>query len=97
MSMSYRTPNRLIKTVALTTVPEKISVTSIPASTVILIGCKAAQTDNATTIYIGTTSADGSQVIPIPPGGQYILNGVDLSEWYVDVGTNNDGIIALYW
>src|SRR6266487_4475981 len=97
MSDYFRTPTRLIKTVALTTVPEKISATTLPVSNVILIGCKAAQTDNATTIYIGPTSADGSQVIPITPGGQYSLTGVDLSEWYVDVATVGDGIIAVYW
>lgn len=97
MSLHYRTPTRLIKTVALTTVPEKISSTSLPATNVILIGCKAAQTDNATTVYIGPSSGDGTQVIPIPPGGQYALSGVDLSEWYIDVGTAGDGLIAVYW
>src|SRR5437762_4825376 len=97
MGAHFRSPQILIKTVALTTVPERVSPVTCPASNVIIIARKAAQTDNATNINIGPVSGDGNQPIPMAPGGQYILEKVDLFDWYVDVGTNGDGVVVVYW
>lgn len=93
----YVTPTKLIKTVASTGTPEKIVADQTECAQAIIIARKAAQTDNATDIHIGPNSGDGNQPIRITPGGSYILAGVDLSMWYVDVQTNNDGVVVLYW
>ena len=97
MSAHFRTPQTLRKTVAATGTPERLSSASCPVSNAILIGCKAEQTDNATTIYIGPSSVNGKQPIPISPGGQYALAQTDLYDWYVDVGTAGDGVVVVYW
>lgn len=68
-----------------------------------VLGQKAAQTDNAGDVRIGTPSADGAQSYRIPPGGEVYLNGgmpdesrVNLGSYYVDVVTNADGVVVLY-
>lgn len=97
MGFFYRTPQVIIKTVADTGTPDRITTTPTPATNCILVARKAAQTDNTTDINVGPVSGNGNQMIPMAPGGQYTLSGVDLSQWYVDVQTNGDGIIAIYW
>ena len=97
MGFHFRVPQQLVKTVTLTTIPERISSVTCPASTAIIIARKAEQTDNATDISIGVVSTDGKQPIPIAPGGQYVLSSVDLTDWYVDVQTNGDGVVVIYW
>jgi len=97
MGFHFRQPQQLVKTVALTTVPERISSVTCPCQTAIIVASKAEQTDNTTSIRIGPTATDGKQPIPISPGGQYILEKVDLYDWYVDVGTASDGVVVVYW
>lgn len=99
MGHFYRTPLKTLKTVAATTTPEKITTTGTPATRAIVCGLKglSPRVENATRVWLGVESADGSQMIEIPPGGNYILEGVDLSEWYIDVETNGDGVVVLYW
>ncbi len=97
MGFHFRTPQQITKTVSLTTVPERISSVTCPCGTAIIVARKAEQTDNTTDINIGPSSVDGKQPIPIAPGGQYVLEKVDLMDWYVDVQTANDGVIVVYW
>lgn len=97
MGFFYRTPQIIVKTVAATGTPERITTTPTPATNCIIVARKAAQTDNATDINIGPVSGDGNQPIPMAPGGQYTLAGVDLSQWYIDVATAGDGVVVIYW
>jgi len=97
MSAHYRTPQIVIKTVAATGTPERISSVSRPCTQCIIVADKAAQTPNTGDIYIGPVAANGSQPIPMGSHGQYTLAGVDLYEWYVDVATAGDGVVVIYW
>lgn len=80
--------------VAWTNAPTKVTRVTI-------IGKKAARTANTGTVYIGTSSANDSQVYEILTGTVHTLNArpgafIDLSTWYLDVATVGDGIIILY-
>lgn len=98
MSLHHgRAPQRIAKVVALTTVPERITTDHIFCTRAVIVANKAARTANTSVCYIGPTSADGSQDIDINQGGLWTLEQIDLYDWFIDVGTNNDGVIVLYW
>jgi len=64
-------------------------------------GKNAVRTDNATTVYLGNLSTNDTQPfevaagedveIPVPVGCRQ-----SLVDWYVDVGTNGDGVVLLF-
>lgn len=95
------TPTTLIKTVAASGTPEAIAASSTIVSKLILIGKKAARTNNTGIVYFGFTSTNDEQAHEIaagavvefsPPNGQVY----DLSDIYIDVATNGDGVVAIY-
>lgn len=68
---------------------------------VTILGKKAARTDNAGTVYIGPTSGNDTQGFAITAGGEAVLEAapgslINLADWYVDVTTNNDGVMLIY-
>ena len=99
MSTHYRTPQKIVKTISATGTPEKITTTSTPATRAIVCGFKSAspRTTNTTSVWLGTESTDGSQIIEVGTSGNYVLEQIDLSEWYVDVETAGDGVVVVYW
>lgn len=70
-----------------------------------LIGKKAFQTPNVSTVYIGGRSFNGQQPYEIDPNAEAFLpvgrEGVgpliNLADWYLDVTTNDDGLYVLYF
>src|SRR2546423_15010183 len=97
------TPTTLIKTVAATGTPEKMTATAgTYASRMIVMGKKAAQTNNTGSVFIGEGSADAAQAVDIATGAKQEFVATpgqvfDLSEWYIDVATNGDGVVVFYW
>jgi hypothetical protein len=96
------TINQIIKTVAATTTPELIVATPTFFSTAIIIACKAAQTPNTGDIYLGLSAGDATQSIKVVSGASLTLTApvgqkLDLSKFYVDVGTAADGVVVVYW
>ncbi len=89
-----------IQTNASATVPVRISSNHWHAASFTIIGNKAARTANTGTVYIGPTSDNDTQPIPITTGqiftlvappGQYI----DLYDYWLDVVTVGDGVVVV--
>lgn len=96
------TPVQILKTIAAAATAEKLSATQKYFRQAILVAKKdLAGTDNTGAVYLGRSSAANEQPIVIQPGGSYVLeppNGAkfDLSDWYLDADTNDDGVVILY-
>jgi len=96
------TYTQIIKTVAATTTPERITSTQgTEFRQAVIMGKKAARTDNTSTCYIGLAATDSSQPYAVTAGGEIVITpplGVkfDLYDFYVDVETNDDGVVVWY-
>jgi hypothetical protein len=85
------------KTVALTTVPEKLVATPTYVQSVELVAQKAQASANAGIIYIGWTAGDGTQDRPMAAGDKWSITAdqgqkLDLSQIYIDPATAGDGV-----
>lgn len=96
-------PAWLVKTVAATGTPEALSASSLRCTKVTIQGQKSFRTDNTSDAWLGFTGqeADGDQGYRIAPGTVHTWLApegacYDLSEWYLDVGTNGDGAVVYY-
>lgn len=92
---------QLIITASASGTPVQFTNATTLVTRVTIIGKKAARTANTGTVYIGPSSANDSQVYEIATGEVVTLNArngymINLTDWYLDVATNNDGIIILY-
>lgn len=90
--------SQAVKTVAATGTPEAIAATTTLVDSVVIYGQKALATNNTSTCYIGPTSGNGTQLLPIAAGSYVTLSAptgkkIDLAGIFVDVGTNGDGVI----
>jgi len=69
---------------------------------VTILGKSAPRTDNTGDVYVGVTSGNDTQAFKIAPGGEAVIRVerqdafIDLSQWYVDVTTANDGVTVIY-
>lgn len=75
--------------------------TNIYATRVTILGKASPRVNNAGTVYIGTSTADGSQPYPVTAGGEVVLRAPDtapfnLRDWYVDVLNANDGVTIIF-
>jgi hypothetical protein len=75
--------------------------TNIYASRVTIIGKAGPRTTNTSTVYVGPISTNDFQPYPINPGAEVKLVAPDtapfnLRDWFVDVGTTNDGITIIF-
>jgi hypothetical protein len=93
----------LSKTVAATGTPERLYATAGVKlfRQAIIMGCKAAQTDNTADAYLGMTATNGTQAFPVRAGGQSVIeapDGVqfDFYDFYLDVGVNGEGVQIWY-
>jgi hypothetical protein len=68
---------------------------------VTILGKKSARAANTGTVYIGPTSGNDTQPFEITTGAEVVLEAADgtllnLADWYVDVVTNDDGVILIF-
>lgn len=91
---------QIIQTAADSSVPVRLSTNRVRMASMTIIGNKAARTANTGTIYIGPTSTNDTQSIPITTGqiltmvappGQWI----DLYDYWLDVTTAGDGVVII--
>jgi hypothetical protein len=95
-------PGQLIKTVSATATPEAISATDLWVTKAIVIGKKAARTANTGNVHVGPTSANDTQGRTIATGAELTFEGragevFNLASLYVDVETNGDGVLVIYY
>ncbi len=96
------TLTQLIKTVADAGTPERISATAgtfFRQAT--FLGKKAARTDNTSSAFLGMTATNDAQAYEIVAGGEITITApigckYDLYDFYLDVGTNADGVVVWY-
>jgi hypothetical protein len=91
---------------ASTTVPTNFvagvsATTNIYASRITILGKPSPRGANTSTAYIGTTAGDSTQPYPVTSGGEVLIvapegSVFNLRDWYVDVGTANDGLTIIY-
>jgi len=95
------TPVQLIKTVAAVGTPEALAAVGTYFQYASIFGKKAARTDNAGVVYLGTTSANDTQGIAIGVGSLLSIEAppkqkYDLGTFYLDVVTAGDGVVVVY-
>lgn len=88
---------------ASTTVPVQLTNNvQIMCNTFTIVGKVAAQgANNAATLYIGTSSTDGANGYAIDAGTTHVFTAprgqaYRLSDFYIDVGSANDGVWIIY-
>lgn len=101
-SMRIRDFTTLVKTVGDSSTPEAIASSPTFFTTAIIMGKKAVRTVNANTVYLGDSATNDTQALDIGIDDKYHLvmpagTKGDLSRIYVDVTTNGDGVVVLYW
>lgn len=86
-----------------TSAPAQVTNSAIQATAITLIGMKAPQTSNSTTVWVSYgQDANGIQSVPVGPG--FVVNLVldpgraifVLSNLWFDVTTANDGLTVIY-
>jgi len=92
---------QLLKTNSDTATPARLAVAGTYATSVTFIGNKDWRTANTGTVYIGPTSTNNVQPLALTPGQVMTLSFasdqyIDLYDWFVDVGTANDGVVIIY-
>lgn len=75
--------------------------TNVWCTRAIIMGKKAARTSNTGTVYIGPESGNDTQSYPIAAGEIHVFvappgASLNLKDWYVDVTTNDDGLVIIY-
>ena len=91
-------PTEIIKTVSLTTVPEKLG-TDVKARIFIFVGNKSARATNTSRVWIQLNPTNDVGAFPLQPG-QLIAVEVDNTrarfvDWWIDVETAGDGVTCL--
>ena len=100
--MAITKPTELIKTVTSSATPEKVAATSTPFRVATVMGKKAARTNNTGTVWLGLAATNDSQSLEITPGEIKTIEvppniaDWDLTDFYLDVATNGDGVIIWY-
>jgi hypothetical protein len=95
-------PTTVIKTVAASGTPESIAADGTFFRHATVFAKKAARTVNTGVIYVGTTSVNDAQPYDLEPGDVWTIDApaggkLDLNDFYVDVATNGDGVVVIYW
>lgn len=99
--ISKTTPTQITKTVAASGTPEALAAAGSFFSRAILIGKKAARTNNTGIVYLGIGSTNDTQAWEIAAGAVLTLEAPmgqrwDLNDWCLDVATNGDGLVIIY-
>ena len=94
-------PTQITKTVAAAGTPEALAADGTFFQSATYIGIKAARTNNAGTVYLGIGATNDTQIIPIAPGEQGVIQAppgqkFDLNDFYLDVETAGDGLGLIY-
>lgn len=96
------TPSQLLKTMLAADAPSPLAAVQTYFRKAIVYGVNTlAGVANTGSVYIGPSAAANQQPIEIAPGAEYVLeppNGAkwNLADWYLDVGTNGDGVVVIY-
>ena len=95
------TPAHAVKTVTDSGTPEALSDSALYCTKVTLQGQNAVQTDNTGDVYLGWSSANGTQPYLIASGSVHTFiapegSKYNLADWYLDVATNADGVVFIY-
>lgn len=97
------TPAQFLKTSTAAASPVALTSSTTYFRKAIVRGINALTgTANTGTVYIGPSSSANQQSVEIPPGGEYVIeppNGAkdNFANWYLDVDTNADGVVVIYW
>lgn len=93
-------PTAAIKTVAAIATPEALIGVTTLVQSVMLIGIKAARTNNTGIVYLGIGGTNDAQFIPISPGERVEVsndgNKFDLAGLFLDVLNAGDGVGMIY-
>lgn len=93
------TITQIVKTVSAAATPEPIAASQTLVESVEIYARKAQGTANTGNVWIGPSSADGTNARLLEPGDSYTITApagkkIDLNDIYVDVATNGDGVVA---
>ena len=99
--LSKVVPQQLIKTVASNGTPERVSPVPRKFRTATFVGNKAARTANTGTVYLGWSSVNDEQFIPVTTGASVTINApsgeaYDLFDLWIDCATNADGVCVFF-
>jgi hypothetical protein len=94
-------PGQFTKTVSDADVPEALCSSETYFRWAVVMGKKAARSNNSDRVYLGTTSGNNEQPYEIKSGETITINAppgqkMDFQNWYVDVQTAGDGVIVIY-
>lgn len=96
------TPVQILKTSTAAAAPVALTAAQTYFRKAIVYGVNTlAGVANTGSVYIGPSATASQQPIEIAPGAEYVLeppNGAkwNLADWYLDVGTNGDGVVVIY-
>ena len=81
--------------------PVKLYHTNIWVTSATVVGMKAARTANTGSVYFGPTSGNDTQFHVLTTGSEAVITSgdqsqFDLSQWYLDVVTDDDGIAVTF-
>ncbi len=74
---------------------------SVEFQSATFLGRRAARTDNTSDAYYGHASGNDTQTMLLPFGGERVVEKVlgtkgDLADYWLDVGTNGDGVVVYF-
>jgi len=80
--------------------PVKLAANFTPVSTLVITAIRPTRVTNTGTVYIGISSTNDTQLIPLAPGASITLNCgpktlLDVSTLWVDATTATDGVCWL--
>ncbi len=100
--MAQQTFGAIIKTVSATGTPEALGTSATRAHSVTFLGLKAARTNNAGKVWVSPNSGNDTAAIPLDPGDDITFSAstedgyFSADQFYIDVETAGDGVVALY-
>lgn len=94
-------PTQITKTIAATGTPEAIAGNGTFFQSALVMGKKAARTNNIGVVYLGIGGTNDTQPFDLNPGEVITINApvskkFDLNDWYVDVLNAGDGVVVIY-
>lgn len=103
----YAAPERIAAGIIIVTASDSGTPVSLTTGTNVwcvratILGKKAARTANTGEVYIGPASANNAQPFKVVSDGEVVIeaaegSSINLKDWYLDVTTNDDGVVIIY-
>ena len=92
----------ITKTVSATGTPEALGSGAVRGHSFTFVGMKAARTDNAGKVYIQPAAGNDTAGIPLNPGDTITFTADSPDDYFtdaqffIDVETAGDGVVAIY-